>query len=149
QLVGPDSDHTGLPAAPEHEIQRLLDRYAEESRKDYVRMAGRWIRRLGIDELGLAPEGAYGAAWVMLLEDLRDGKVSAGAILAREPLDRIFGLRLLKVLFIERRRQRAGKRRWGLVSRMADDVPEVADPRNGRPEDGIAGREWVDRILDQ
>lgn len=145
----------GISSSPDRDAARSmatgsetpLDRFAAEARARYVRRARRWIRRLQIDAVGLAPEGAYQAAWVLLCEDIQDGRVED--ILTREAFDRVFLLRFLKALFDERRRQRAKKRGWGAVAPLSEHEDEVIDPHGGDPGRWFEDQEWVDRILDR
>lgn len=104
------------------------------------------MQRLGIDSLLRVPRGAVAAAWVMLGEEIRDGRIASD--LTRADLERVLGLRLLKVLFRERRRQRTRRRGWGRVVSIGDNLPDLADPHDDPAEQSHEAREWVAWLLE-
>jgi hypothetical protein len=70
----PDVDRTNqIPIAAE--AFATLERFVEETRETYIRIARDRIRRLRIDEVGLAAEGAVHDAWVVLCNRLRTAKI--------------------------------------------------------------------------
>lgn len=130
-----------------YEIQDILERYAAETHFNYTRVAHYWIGRLKIDRLRLVAGGAVSVTWIGFCEDLLSGRIAAPT--SRTDFDRMFSIRLLNVLFAERRQQHASKRGWGMMATSERDILDVADPRSGESEAWIDVEDLVEYILDR
>jgi RNA polymerase sigma factor (sigma-70 family) len=128
----------------------LLDRLAAETRQGFVGMARRMMGRLHLDQNGLSPEEAYQAAWDILCRRIQQGKIQP--ILTRETFEPIFATLVHHVLSDERRRQRARKRRGGVVhlSALEGGGFDAIDERSPGPDERASADEqarWLLHLL--
>lgn len=119
-----------------------LARQLEMDRSRYVGLARYWIRRLGVDEIGLPPEGAVHEAWIAFQTAMAEGRIEAP--LTWEAFASRFPLLIIHAIRDERRRQRAIKRdrsRSVPLSDLMGNGFDAIDPCAPRPEDQVDGWE--------
>ena len=125
------------------EVVEPLARFYEATRAKYVRMARCWYRRLHINEIGLASEGAVNRTWARLLERRRDGKIHPIPTLAE--FEKTFAHLLWCVCVDERRRQKSGKRDGETLP--LDAAFDVVNPLAVRPDAHAIAEEEYARLL--